>query len=120
MNLTDTQLDLVRASLKFTLEKFKTYRYPSEKHKSERIAEVNDILAVLSNTKADAFTAEELRTFMIRRPWLHGPDRLITDSDYASLKDRDGKFWRSLSAHQRAYFCGFIDGWKKLAALHQR
>ncbi len=54
---------------------------------------------------------EEFREFFVRRPWLHGHDRMISDDDYLSLKNRDGKYWNELSPNDVNWFSGFIEGW---------
>ncbi len=56
--------------------------------------------------------AEKLRNFLIKRPWIHGR-YLITDSDYKSLKARDGKFWGRLKKFEKAFLMGFVDGWNR-------
>lgn len=56
-------------------------------------------------------TEETLREFFVRRTWLHGEGRMISDSEYQSLKDRDGRFWSEINPYRREYFHGFIDGW---------
>jgi hypothetical protein len=56
--------------------------------------------------------AEAFREFVTRRTWLHGEGRLLSDQDYASLKARDGKFWKSLKPFQISYLMGFMAGWR--------
>lgn len=54
-------------------------------------------------------TDEEIRTFFVRRPWLHG-DRdhaVLSGSEYQRLKDRR----LILIGERRAYLEAFIDGW---------
>ena len=56
--------------------------------------------------------SEKFRSFMVKRPWLHGGRRgLISNADYVSLKARDGCFWARLSPSEIAYFLGFVEGW---------
>jgi hypothetical protein len=60
----------------------------------------------------DRSNQERFRQFVTRRSWLHGKGRLLSDDDYASLKNRDDRFWNNLTHDRKMYLLGFMDGWK--------
>ena len=52
-------------------------------------------------------TYEDIRTFLVRRPWLHGSGRLLSDAEYAAWRLRGAK----PSVARIRYLSAFIDGW---------
>lgn len=56
-------------------------------------------------------SAEEVRTFFVRRPWLHGTDRILSTEEYQRLKDRDLRWWRELARERKVWLSGFVVGW---------
>jgi hypothetical protein len=57
---------------------------------------------------------EDIREFLVRRPWLHGDSAhaLVTNAEYQAIKER--KF--QMDPTRASYLRAFIDGWMRAKA----